>query len=63
MNNSHQEFSTHKIGCIQPHGILLVLKEPELIIIQVSQNTDTHLGISCNDLLGKKLNIIVRIQV
>ncbi len=59
MNNCYQEFPTHKIGCIQSHGILLVLKEPELIILQASQNTDAHLGISCNELLGKRLNIII----
>lgn len=59
MNNTHQEVPIHKIGCIQPHGILLVLEASELMIIQVSQNTETHLGISPEELLGKKLDRII----
>jgi two-component system, chemotaxis family, sensor kinase Cph1 len=29
----------HRPGLIQPHGVLLVLQEPTLEIIQVSSNT------------------------
>ena len=58
MNQNYQEDPIHKIGYIQPHGILLVLQEPELIIIQVSENLDSHLGIISEDLLGKELATI-----
>lgn len=45
----------HIPGFIQPHGILLVLQEPELTILQVSKNTFDFLGIYPEDLLGKEL--------
>jgi two-component system, chemotaxis family, sensor kinase Cph1 len=43
----------HIPGLIQPHGVLLVLQEPDLKIIQVSQNTLERLGHSPQDLLEK----------
>lgn len=45
----------HIPGLIQPHGILFVLQEPELTILQVSKNTFALLGIYPEDLLGKEL--------
>lgn len=45
----------HIPGLIQPHGVLLVLQEPELEIIQVSSNTFELLGRYPQDLLGKPL--------
>lgn len=44
-------FLTH----IQSHGVLLVLEEPDLTILQVSQNTTKALGIAPKDVLGKTL--------
>lgn len=45
----------HIPGLIQPHGVLLVLQEPELKIVQVSSNTFELLGRYPQDLLGKPL--------
>jgi len=42
-------------GAIQPHGVLLVLQDPSLDIIQVSCNTQDVIGYSPEDLLGKSL--------
>jgi light-regulated signal transduction histidine kinase (bacteriophytochrome) len=36
----------HNPGSIQPHGVLLTLKEPELIITQISENSLHFLGFS-----------------
>lgn len=44
---------------IQPHGVLLVLTEPELEIVQVSRNAGSLLGIEPASLLGKKLEILL----
>ena len=41
----------HLPGAIQPHGALLVL-DPDLAIIQASENTDEVLGMSPQSLLG-----------
>lgn len=46
----------HIPGSIQPQGVLLLLKKPELEIIQVSQNTTDLLGISPEDLLNRNLS-------
>lgn len=46
----------HIPGLIQPHGVLLVLKEPTLEIIQVSNNTSQLLGHQPQDLLGRSLS-------
>ena len=32
----------HIPGSIQPHGVLLVMTEPELVVIQVSENVIDH---------------------
>lgn len=46
----------HTPGYIQPHGFLMVLKEPDLQIIQTSNNLDEHLGIASESLLNKNLD-------
>ncbi len=46
----------HIPGSIQPHGLLLVLNEPQLEIIQVSNNTLELLDIHPRDILNKNLN-------
>lgn len=46
-------------GHIQPHGVLFVLEEPELKILQVSNNTYTVFGIPPEKMLNKKLEEIL----
>ncbi|MFB2897689.1 ATP-binding protein [Aerosakkonemataceae cyanobacterium BLCC-F50] len=45
----------HTPGYIQPHGVLLTLQEPDLIILQASQNTDEFLGIPAESLINHSL--------
>ena len=45
----------HIPGSIQPHGVLIVVKEPELTVIQVSMNTAQPFGIAPETLLGQPL--------
>ena len=45
----------HIPGLVQPHGVLLVMSEPTLTIQQVSANTETHLGLAPDRLLGQPL--------
>jgi two-component system, chemotaxis family, sensor kinase Cph1 len=52
---SLKEAPIHLSGQIQPHGVLLVLEEPELKILQVSNNTWSILGITAENILQKKL--------
>jgi light-regulated signal transduction histidine kinase (bacteriophytochrome) len=54
----------HIPGCIQPHGILLVLQEPEFKILQVSENIIDMVGISAQELVDRTLSTILpRVQV
>ncbi|PSB02752.1 ATP-binding protein [Merismopedia glauca] len=55
LTNCDQE-PIHIPGLIQPHGVLLVLKELKLEIIQVSHNTSELLGHQPQELLGKPLS-------
>jgi chemotaxis family two-component system sensor kinase Cph1 len=52
----------HIPGSIQPHGLLFVLEEPELKIIQVSQNTFQVLGIHPQELLNQHLETLLDSQ-
>jgi two-component system, chemotaxis family, sensor kinase Cph1 len=45
----------HIPNAIQPHGVLLVLDEPELTILQVSNNTAQWLGLSPEELINRPL--------
>ncbi|MBD2501432.1 ATP-binding protein [Anabaena azotica] len=45
----------HIPGLIQPHGVLLVLQDPSLEIIQVSSNAEEMIGYTPEELLGKPL--------
>lgn len=45
----------HICGQIQPHGVLFVLEEPELKILQVSSNISTVFGISPENMLQRNL--------
>ncbi|RUR84463.1 ATP-binding protein [Chlorogloeopsis fritschii PCC 9212] len=50
--------SLYTPGSIQPHGVLLALSEPELLILQVSNNTQTYLGRKPQDLLAQPLSFL-----
>lgn len=43
----------HLAGSIQPHGVLLVLREPGLHVVQASANVFTHLGVPADSLLDR----------
>jgi len=49
----------HIPGLIQPHGVLLVLQEPDLTLIQVSGNTQDLLGYLPESLLGQPLLLLL----
>jgi light-regulated signal transduction histidine kinase (bacteriophytochrome) len=49
----------HIPGFIQPHGILLALREDDLSIAQASDNTASHLGWPAAELVGKYLGDVV----
>ena len=42
-------------GCIQAHGLLLVLRPTDLVVLQVSENVERWLGCSVQDLLGQPI--------
>jgi chemotaxis family two-component system sensor kinase Cph1 len=54
LNRLKQE-PIHICGKIQQHGVLFVLEEPELKIVQVSKNTSTVFGISPENMVQKNL--------
>ncbi|MEW5860931.1 MAG: ATP-binding protein [Cyanobacteriota bacterium] len=56
---SLKEAPIHTSSQIQPHGILFVLTEPELTILQVSSNISTVFGISPENMLQKKLEEVL----
>jgi chemotaxis family two-component system sensor kinase Cph1 len=45
----------HLAGSIQPHGVLLVLREPDLSVLQASANTNSLLGMAHELVLGRPL--------
>ncbi|MCX7593472.1 MAG: GAF domain-containing protein [Fischerella sp.] len=46
----------HIPGFVQPHGVLLAIKEPELTILQVSNNIYNFLGFHPEELLNQPLS-------
>ena len=50
-------------AAILPHGVLLVVQEPELKIVQASQNTDVAFGIAAKALLGAELSKVLSAAV
>lgn len=44
---------------IQPHGVLLALQEPELTIVQASDNTNALLNFPAHELAGKPLDTLL----
>jgi two-component system, chemotaxis family, sensor kinase Cph1 len=53
----------HIPGCIQPHGLLLVVSEPDLRIVQVSANVATVLYKEPAELLGASLSVLCGSQL
>lgn len=51
--------SIHILTQIQPHGVLLVLQEPDLTVLQASRNTSDAFGITAEQVLGKTLDEIL----
>lgn len=45
----------HLAGSIQPYGTLLVMREPDLTVVQASVNTEQTLGVAHRDLLGQPI--------
>ncbi|MBW4601881.1 MAG: GAF domain-containing protein [Calothrix sp. FI2-JRJ7] len=59
-----REAPIHLNTQIQPHGVLIVLQEPELSILQVSSNVYTHFGVTESDLLkGTLFDLLDPFQV
>jgi two-component system, chemotaxis family, sensor kinase Cph1 len=50
--------SIHTLTKVQSHGVLLVLQEPDLVVLQVSDNTVSMFGVAPNRLLGQPLEQI-----
>jgi two-component system, chemotaxis family, sensor kinase Cph1 len=48
----------HIPGSIQPHGILLVLQEPKLKILQVSHNISNFFQIPVESFINQNLSIL-----
>lgn len=46
-------------GAILPHGVLLVVREPELTILQTSRNAEIEFGVGLDDLLNHTLDTLV----
>jgi len=54
----------HISGHIQPHGVLLVVQEPQLEILQVSENTLHLLGFAPESAIGQDLSLLFdRVQL
>lgn len=49
----------HIPGAIQPHGVLFALREPELLVSQVSANVDRFFGVSAEEILDRPLATIL----
>jgi two-component system, chemotaxis family, sensor kinase Cph1 len=62
MTNCDREL-IHLPGCIQPHGVLLVLREPELTIEAVSSNCSASISRLPNDLLGSDFGKLIDANV
>ncbi len=49
----------HIPGSIQPHGVLLALHEPDLIVTHASESVAAHLGCSASAVLGAPLDEVI----
>lgn len=57
LSNCEREL-IHLSGSIQPHGVLLVLSEPRLLIVQASVNVGEMLGLAIDELLGRPIDLL-----
>lgn len=48
----------HLAGSVQPHGVLLALREPHLDIVQASNNARGQLGVGAESLLNQPLSLL-----
>ena len=46
----------HHIGSVQPHGLLLVVRASDGVLLQASRNAASMLGLPMTELLGLRLN-------
>ncbi|MBE7381557.1 MAG: GAF domain-containing protein [Leptolyngbya sp. SIO1E4] len=53
----------HIPSAIQPHGILFALQEPDFVIVQVSHNIESLIGLSPQAILGTSLESLVGTRV
>ena len=51
----------HQTNQVQPHGILLVVKTDDLVILQGSENAEELLGTKVESLIGRSLSEIINI--
>ena len=49
----------HQTNQVQPHGLLLVVKTDDLVILQGSENAEELLGTKVETLIGRSLNEII----
>lgn len=49
----------HLLGGIQPHGVLLAFREPDLVVAVASANTEPLLGLSPQALLGQPITRVL----
>lgn len=57
LSNCEREL-IHLSGSVQPHGVLLVLSEPRLDIVQASANVSRLLGIEVDAILGQSIDVL-----
>jgi two-component system, chemotaxis family, sensor kinase Cph1 len=61
--NNHSEYydrePIHSPGSIQPHGLFLILSEPDLEILHISNNTEDLLGLPVEKYLGQYLSVLL----
>ncbi|MGB0560539.1 MAG: ATP-binding protein [Spirulinaceae cyanobacterium] len=58
LESTYQNSIRHP-GCVQPHGVLLVLSEPELFVTHVSDNSEAVLGQAPQDLIHSSLGSLL----
>jgi light-regulated signal transduction histidine kinase (bacteriophytochrome) len=49
----------HTPGCVQAHGVLLVVRPGDLAVLQVSENSGAILGLSPDAILGRSVDSIL----
>jgi two-component system, chemotaxis family, sensor kinase Cph1 len=57
LSNCEREL-IHLAGSVQPHGVLLLLQEPELRVLQASANSAALLGRTAHELLNQPVSLL-----